>query len=40
MEDWINIGKTQAAPQEQDNNQYKVGAIVRDDDATSFDVDF
>jgi ribonucleoside-diphosphate reductase beta chain len=40
MEDWINIGKTQAAPQEQDNNQYKVGAIVRDDSSTSFDVDF
>jgi ribonucleoside-diphosphate reductase beta chain len=40
IEDWINIGKSQAAPQEQDNNQYKVGAIVRDDDAVDFDVDF
>ena len=40
LEDWINIGKTQAAPQEQDNNQYKVGAIVRDDANTDFDVDF
>jgi len=40
LEDWINIGKTQAAPQEQDNNQYKVGTIVRDDDAVEFTVDF
>lgn len=40
LEDWINIGKTQAAPQEQDNNQYKVGTIVRDDSATTFDVEF
>lgn len=40
LEDWINIGKTQAAPQEQDNNQYKVNIIVRDDESASFDVDF
>ena len=40
LEDWINISKTQSAPQEQDNNQYKIGAIVRDDDDSSFDVDF
>lgn len=40
MEDWINIGKSQAAPQEQDNNQYKVGAIVRDDSNKEFDVEF
>lgn len=40
MEDWINIGKTQAAPQEQDNNSYKVGIIVRDDSDISFDDDF
>lgn len=40
LEDWINIGKSQAAPQEQDNNQYKVGAIVRDDTNTEFDADF
>lgn len=40
MEDWINIGKTQAAPQEQDNNQYKVNIIVRDDEQANFDVDF
>ncbi len=40
LEDWINIGNTQSAPQEQDNNQYKVGTIVRDDDDKQFDVDF
>lgn len=40
MEDWINISKTQAAPQEQDSNQYKVNSIVRDDSASSFDADF
>jgi ribonucleoside-diphosphate reductase beta chain len=40
VEDWINIGKSQAAPQEQDNNQYKVGTIIRDDDNKEFDVDF
>ena len=40
VEDWINIGNTQAAPQEQDNNQYKVGVIVRDDTAATFEVDF
>lgn len=40
LEDWINIGKSQAAPQEQDNNQYKVGTIIRDDDNAEFDVDF
>lgn len=40
IEDWINIANTQAAPQEQDNNQYKVGVIVRDDTSAKFDVDF
>lgn len=40
LEDWINIGKTQAAPQEQDNNQYKVNSIVRDDEGAEFEVDF
>jgi ribonucleoside-diphosphate reductase beta chain len=40
LEDWISIGKTQAAPQEQDNNQYKVNVIVRDDESTEFEVDF
>lgn len=40
VEDWINISNTQAAPQEQDNNQYKLNSIVRDDSQTSFEVDF
>jgi len=40
MENWINIGNTQAAPQEQNANAYKVNSIVRDDSLTSFDVDF
>lgn len=40
LDDWIDIGASQAAPQEQDNNQYKVGAIVRDDSNVSFDADF
>ena len=40
LEDWINIGKSQAAPQEQDNNQYKVGTIIRDDSTVNFEVDF
>lgn len=40
VEDWINISNTQAAPQEQDNNQYRLNVIVRDDSQTSFDVDF
>ena len=40
LDDWINISNTQAAPQEQDNNQYKVGTVIRDDSVASFDVDF
>lgn len=40
LENWIDISKTQAAPQEQDNNQYKVGVIIRDDSNSTFDVDF
>lgn len=40
MEKWLNMNKTQAAPQEQDLAAYKVGAVVRDDTNASFDVDF
>lgn len=40
MENWLNMNKTQAAPQEQDLAAYKVGAVVRDDDGAEFDVDF
>lgn len=40
IEDWIDIGKAQAAPQEQDNNQYRIQVVVRDDTQTTFEVDF
>lgn len=40
IEDWINIGNKQTAPQEADNNQYKVGVVIRDDSGASFDMDF
>lgn len=40
VEDWIDISKTQAAPQEQDSNQYKLNSIVRDDNNLTFDADF
>lgn len=40
LEKWININKTQAAPQEQDHGAYKVGIVVRTDDEKVFDADF
>lgn len=40
LEKWININKTQAAPQEQDHGAYKVGIVVRTDDDAVYDVDF
>lgn len=40
VDDWIDISKTQSAPQEQDNNQYKLNTIVRDDANVEFDIDF
>lgn len=40
VEDWIDISKTQAAPQEQDSNQYKLNTIVRDDNNLTLNVDF
>lgn len=40
LEDWINIDRTQAAPQEQDAAAYRVNAIVRDDEKAVFQVDF
>ncbi len=40
LDDWLDISKVQSTPQEQDNNQYKVGVIVRDDRKTEFAVDF
>jgi len=40
MEDWLDIAKTQAAPQEQANGQYKVNVMARTDEGKDFDVDF
>lgn len=40
LENWLNIGATQSAPQEQDGNQYKVNTMVRDDTNVEFDIDF
>lgn len=40
MENWLNISKFQASNQEEDNNQYKVGVLVRDDENIDFDDDF
>lgn len=40
VEEWINISNTQAAPQEQDNNSYKVSVVIRDDANANFDADF
>jgi ribonucleoside-diphosphate reductase beta chain len=40
MEKWIDISKTQAAPQEQQNGQYKVNVMQRTDTGKVFDVDF
>lgn len=40
LEQWINMNKQQAAPQEQDLAAYKVKAVVNDDKDVNFDVDF
>lgn len=40
LEKWLNMNKNQAAAQEQDKGDYKVGIIVRDDTDTNFEVDF
>lgn len=40
LENWLNISAVQAAPQEENNNQYKVNTVIRDDDCVSFDVEF
>lgn len=40
MEKWLDISKTQPSPQEEDNGQYKLNSVRRDDDNTTFDVDF
>lgn len=40
MESWLDMSKTQPSPQEEDNGQYKVGVISRDDDNLTFEEDF
>lgn len=40
LENWIDMNKQQAAPQEQDLAAYKVGAVVNNDKDVSFDIDF
>lgn len=40
MENWLNIGKSQGSPQEEDIAQYKVNVMRRDDDGIEFDTDF
>lgn len=40
MNNWLDISKTQPAPQEQDNAQYKVGRTRRNDENKKFEVDF
>ena len=40
MENWLNIAKTQASPQEQANGQYKLNIMQRNDTEAVFDVDF
>ncbi len=40
MENWLDISKTQPSPQEQDNAQYKVSIMRRNDDNEEFDTDF
>lgn len=40
MENWLDISKTQASPQEEQNGQYKVGIMRRDDSKTKLVVDF
>jgi ribonucleoside-diphosphate reductase beta chain len=40
MEHWLDISKTQPAPQEEDVAAYKVGMIKRTDEGTLFDIEF
>lgn len=37
---WLDIGKLQPSPQEEQNGQYKVGVMRRNDDDVEFDVEF
>jgi ribonucleoside-diphosphate reductase beta chain len=38
MPRWMNISKTQASPQEQQNGQYKVNLLKRDDEGKKFEL--
>jgi ribonucleoside-diphosphate reductase beta chain len=40
MEKWIDISKTQAAPQEQQNGQYKLNVLQRTDTNKVYPIDF
>jgi ribonucleoside-diphosphate reductase beta chain len=40
MEKWLDISKTQPSPQEEDNGQYKLNSIRKNDDGMLFEVDF
>ena len=40
LEKWLDMNKNQAAAQEQDKGDYKVGIIQRDDENNIFDIDF
>ena len=40
MENWLNIGKSQGSPQEENIAQYKVNVMRRDDADVEFDIDF
>lgn len=40
MVNWMDMSKTQASPQEQQNGQYKVNVISRTDEGKTFDVEF
>lgn len=40
MANWLDISKTQSSPQEQENNQYKMGIISRNDRGKVYETDF
>ena len=40
MEKWLDISKTQPSPQEEDNGQYKLNSVRKDDVGTTFEIDF
>lgn len=40
LDKWIDMNKTQAAPQEQDIAAYKVGVVISDDNDVEFDANF